>query len=171
MSIPGILQLVIYGLAVILITKPLGLYMANVFSGDRTWLTLVLAPVERGIYRATGVDPDSEQGWVGYTFAMLFFSVVGAVSLYAIMRLQNILPFNPQGLDAVSPDLAFNTAMSFVTNTNWQSYTPETTMSYFTQMAGLPSTTGCRRRLASPSPWRLSAALRGVPDAGSGTSG
>src|SRR5262249_49420420 len=102
-----------------------------------TFISPVVGPLERGIYRLTGVDPRVEQGWKGYTFAMLMFSVVGAVVAYAIQRTQNFLPFNPQGLDAVREDTAFNTARSFTTNTNWQSYVPETTMSYFTQMAAL----------------------------------
>src|SRR5262249_25405657 len=103
----------------------------------RTFLSPVLGPLERGIYRLTGVNHDVEQGWKGYAFAMLLFSVVGAVVTYAILRLQNLLPFNPQGFDAVAPDLAFNTAVSFTTNTNWQFYSGESTMSYFSQMAAL----------------------------------
>jgi K+-transporting ATPase ATPase A chain len=137
MSLPGLLEVALYAVLLGLITRPVGLYLWYVFSGQRTYLDPVMGPLERGIYRLTGVNAASEQGWKGYTFAMLLFSVVGAVVAYAIQRLQNILPFNPQGLDAVPPDLAFNTAVSFTTNTNWQSYVPETTMSYFTQMAAL----------------------------------
>jgi K+-transporting ATPase ATPase A chain len=111
--------------------------MWRVFDGQRTFLTPVVGPLERGIYRLSSVHPESEQGWVGYAFAMLIFSVVGGLLTYAIERLQNVLPFNPQNLDAVAPDLAFNTAMSFTTNTNWQFYAGESTMSYFTQMAAL----------------------------------
>jgi potassium-transporting ATPase potassium-binding subunit len=137
MSIPGLGQVVLYVVLLLLITKPVGLHLWRVFDGQRTFLSPVIGPLERGIYWLTGVDPQVEQGWKGYTFAMLMFSVVGAVVVYAIQRTQNFLPFNPQGLDAVREDTAFNTAMSFTTNTNWQSYVPETTMSYFTQMAGL----------------------------------
>ncbi|MBV9134045.1 MAG: potassium-transporting ATPase subunit KdpA [Chloroflexi bacterium] len=137
MSIPGLLQIGLFVVILILITKPVGLHLWHVFSGERTFLTPILGPLESAIYRVTGVQPDMEQGWKGYTFAMLLFSVVSALVTYAILRLQNVLPFNPQGLDGVSPDLAFNTAVSFTTNTNWQSYTPETTMSYFSEMAAL----------------------------------
>ena len=137
MSIPGLLQIGLFVVILFLITKPVGLHLWHVFSGERTFLTPVLGPLETGIYRVTGVRPEAEQGWKGYTFAMLLFSVVGALVTYAILRLQNVLPFNPQGLDGVSPDLAFNTAVSFTTNTNWQSYTPETTMSYFSEMSAL----------------------------------
>ncbi|MBV9898275.1 MAG: potassium-transporting ATPase subunit KdpA [Chloroflexi bacterium] len=137
MSIPGLLQIGLFVVILFLITKPVGLHLWHVFSGERTFLTSILGPLESAIYRVTGVQPDMEQGWKGYTFAMLLFSVVGALVTYAILRLQNVLPFNPQGLDGVSPDLAFNTAVSFTTNTNWQSYTPETTMSYFSEMSAL----------------------------------
>ncbi|MBV9171006.1 MAG: potassium-transporting ATPase subunit KdpA [Chloroflexi bacterium] len=137
MSIPGLLQVGVFVVVLLLITKPVGLHLWHVFSGQRTFLTPVLGRLEGAIYRVTGVRPEVEQGWKGYAFAMLLFSVVGALLTYAILRLQSFLPFNPQGLDSVSPDLAFNTAVSFTTNTNWQSYTPETTMSYFSQMAGL----------------------------------
>ena len=117
--------------------KPLGLYMAKVFSGEKTFLTPVLKPLETGIYKLSGIDRDREQGWLGYTLAMLAFSVAGFVVLYAIMRLQAYLPVNPQGFAAVPSDLAFNTSASFVTNTNWQNYSGEAVMSNFTQMAGL----------------------------------
>ncbi len=137
MSIVGWLQISLLFLAVFAVIKPLGLYMASVFSGEKTFLTPVLAPVERGFLRLSGVDPEREQGWLAYTLAMLMFSAAGFASLYAILRLQAFLPFNPQGFGNVAPDLAFNTAVSFVTNTNWQSYGGETTMSHFTQMAGL----------------------------------
>ena len=122
---------------VILITKPFGGYMTRVFEGERTPLSLVLRPVERGIYKLCGTSEREEQHWLSYAIAMLAFSFAGFVIMYGIQRLQNVLPFNPQGQDAVSPDLAFNTSVSFVTNTNWQSYVPETTMSYLTQMWGL----------------------------------
>src|SRR5215813_10321483 len=137
MSIPGLLQVVVYVLIIFAITKPLGLHLWRVFSNEQTFLDPVLRPVERLIYRLTGVNSANEQGWVGYTFALLTFSAAGALVTYAIERLQNVLPFNPQSLDSVPPDLAFNTAVSFTTNTNWQNYVPETTMSYFTQMAAL----------------------------------
>ena len=117
--------------------KPLGLFMAKVFSNERTFLSPVLGPVERGFYALAGVDPKKEQGWLAYAFSMIAFSIAGLVVLYAIQRLQAYLPYNPQGFAGVAPDLAFNTAASFVTNTNWQSYGGETTMSHFTQMAGL----------------------------------
>jgi K+-transporting ATPase ATPase A chain len=122
---------------VILITKPFGGYMTRVFNGERTPLRVVLHPIEVGIYKLCGVREDEEQHWVSYAIAMLAFSFAGFVIMYAIQRLQNVLPFNPQGQDAESPDLAFNTSVSFLTNTNWQSYVPETTMSYLTQMWAL----------------------------------
>ena len=111
--------------------------MARVFSGERTFLSPVLGPVERGFYAAAGVDPKAEQGWLAYTLSMLAFSMAGFAALYAILRLQFYLPLNPQGFAGMAPDLAFNTAVSFVTNTNWQSYGGETTISHFSQMAGL----------------------------------
>src|ERR1700730_13585254 len=111
--------------------------MTRAFNGERTFLSLLLRPVERVIYSLSRVNEREEQSWLGYGLAMLTFSLMGFVALYALQRLQAVLPFNPQHLDAVGPDLAFNTSVSFVTNTNWQSYVPETTMSYLTQMAGL----------------------------------
>ena len=137
MSIPGLLQVVLYVVVLVLITRPIGQYMARVFTGERTFLDRLMGPVERAIYRVTAVDPGAEQSWLGYSFALLVFSAAGAVVTYAIERLQNVLPFNPQGFDGVAPDLAFNTAVSFTTNTNWQFYSGESTMSYFTQMAAL----------------------------------
>jgi K+-transporting ATPase ATPase A chain len=137
MTLNGWLQIgLVLGLVLVAI-RPLGLYMAAVFDGRRTIPTLVLGPVERGFYRLAGVSPEKEQGWLTYTRAMLAFSALGFAALYAILRLQAHLPFNPQGFDGVPPDLAFNTAISFVTNTNWQAYGGETTMSHFSQMAGL----------------------------------
>src|SRR5574337_166079 len=122
MTIAGWLQIgLILGLAA-LTARPLGLFMAHVFSGERTFLTPVLGPIERAFYRIAGVAPEREQNWLAYTLAMLVFSAAGFASLYAILRLQDYLPFNPQGFDNVPPDLAFNTAMSFLTNTNWQAY-------------------------------------------------
>lgn len=116
---------------------PLGIYMARVWAGERTPLDIVLKPVETGFYAAIGVDRKKEQSWLGYAGAVLAFSVAGFVLLYAMLRLQGALPLNPQGFDGVSPHLAFNTAVSFVTNTNWQSYGGETTLSSLSQMAGL----------------------------------
>jgi K+-transporting ATPase ATPase A chain len=133
----GWLQIALLFLFVLALTKPLGRYLTRVFAGERTLLSPVLAPVERGIYRIIGVDPEREQGWTGYAIAVVLFSAIGLLLLYAQERLQGFLPFNPQGLPGVKPDLAFNTAVSFTTNTNWQNYAGETTMSYLTQMWGL----------------------------------
>ena len=119
------------------LVKPLGGYMTRVFAGEPTLLSPVLGPVERFFYRLSGVDERSDQHWVTYAVSMLLFSLAGFLSLYALMRFQALLPFNPAGQSAVEEGLAFNTSVSFVTNTNWQSYVPETTMSYLVQMAGL----------------------------------
>src|SRR5271154_2370367 len=116
---------------------PLSRIIASVFFGERNFLSPMFGPVERGFYRLAGVDPAREQDWFAYTIAMVVFSIAGFLSLYAIQRLQNHLPLNPQGFDAVAPDLAFNTSISFITNTNWQNYSGETTMSHLTQMLGL----------------------------------
>ncbi len=137
MTLNGWLQIAVFAAIVTLLVKPFGGYMARVFTGERTSLSLVLGPVERGIYWLCGVDEKGEQHWVTYAVAMLLFSVAGFLSLYALQRFQAALPFNPQGQSEVEQGLAFNTAMSFITNTNWQSYVPETTMSYLVQMAGL----------------------------------
>ena len=137
MTLPGWLQIAALFLAVLLVIRPLGRYMARVFEGERTFLSPVIRPVEAGFYKLSGVDPNREQGWLAYTLAMLAFSLAGFVLLYAMLRLQAYLPLNPQGFAGVAPDLAFNTAVSFVTNTNWQNYGGETTMSHFSQMAGL----------------------------------
>src|SRR6202047_2625610 len=137
MTFNGWLQIAIYCVLLILMTKPIGGYMTRVFNGDRTLLSPVLGPIERGLYRVSGVDETQEQHWVAYAIAMLAFSFAGFVVLYGLQRLQAVLPFNPQDQTAVTPDLAFNTSVSFITNTNWQSYVPETTMSYLVQMAGL----------------------------------
>ena len=133
----GFIQIALYCVIVTLLVKPFGFYMTCVFNGERTFLSPLLRPFERLFYKLSGVKEDEEQGWLSYGLAMLTFSVAGFIVLYALQRLQAVLPFNPQHLDPVSPDLAFNTSVSFVTNTNWQSYVPETTMSYLTQMAGL----------------------------------
>lgn len=121
----------------VLIAWPLGIYLSRVWNGEKTWLDPVLRPVEGVFYRASGVDQNRSQGWVGYAGALLAVNLVGFLALYALLRLQSGLPLNPQGFDGLSPHLAFNTAVSFVTNTNWQSYGGETTMSTFSQMAGL----------------------------------
>lgn len=137
MSLIGWLQIGLLVAVTAALVKPLGLYMARVFSGERTFLTPLLAPMERFFYAAGGVDRQREQSWLGYAMAMLAFSAAGLAFLYAVLRLQGALPLNPQGFAGVPADLAFNTAVSFVTNTNWQSYAGETTMSHFSQMVGL----------------------------------
>ncbi len=137
MTINGWIQIALFCAVVLALVKPLGLYMTRVFTGERTLLSPVLGPIERGLYRASGIDARQEQHWLGYALAMLVFHALGFLVLYALLRLQAALPFNPDGQSAVGPDLAFNTAVSFITNTNWQSYGGETTMSYLTQMLGL----------------------------------
>jgi K+-transporting ATPase ATPase A chain len=137
MSLNGWLQIILLFALVLAAVKPLGAYMARVFTGERTFLSPVLSPIEKGFYSLSGVDPAKEQNWVAYTLAMLMFSAAGFASLYAIFRFQAYLPLNPQGFGNLTPDLAFNTAVSFVTNTNWQSYAGEQTMSNFSQMVGL----------------------------------
>jgi K+-transporting ATPase ATPase A chain len=137
MSANGWLQFAVFCLILLATVRPVGLYLARVLEGERTWLDPVLRPFERLIYRLSGVNAGKEMNWREYAFAVLGFSAVSMVMTYAIERLQNLLPLNPRGLAAVGPDLAWNTAASFTTNTNWQSYTPETTMSYLTEMVGL----------------------------------
>ncbi|KAF2989096.1 potassium-transporting ATPase subunit KdpA (plasmid) [Methylocystis sp. MJC1] len=137
MTAIGLAQIAIVLVAVIAAALPLGAYIARVMGGEHTALTLALAPIERGFYKLSGVDPAREQNWLAYAMAMLAFSIVGLLSLYALQRLQGILPLNPQGFAGVPADLAFNTSVSFVTNTNWQNYAGETTMSHLTQMLGL----------------------------------
>ena len=137
MSANGWLQFVIYSLVLLATVRPVGIYLARVLEGEGTWLDPVLRPFERLIYKVCGVNSEKEMNWREYAYAMLGFAAAGMVFTYALERLQAFLPWNPQGLAAVGPDLAWNTAASFTTNTNWQSYTPETTMSYLTQMAGL----------------------------------
>jgi K+-transporting ATPase ATPase A chain len=136
MTMSGWAQIALYCVLLALTVRPFGGYMTRVFSGQKTILSPVLRPLERGIYRICGVNQE-EQHWTTYGLAMLAFSLAGFAILYGLQRLQAALPFNPEHLNPVSPDLAFNTSVSFVTNTNWQSYTPETTMSYLVQMAGL----------------------------------
>lgn len=137
MTASGWLQILIYFFVLLTITKPLGLFMTRVYNGERTFLHPVLLPIERLLYRLTGVNEEREMRWTEYAGAMLLFSVVSLLLLYALQRLQYFFPLNPQHFSAVSPDSAFNTAVSFTSNTNWQSYGGETTMSYLTQMAGL----------------------------------
>ncbi|MFZ0463270.1 MAG: potassium-transporting ATPase subunit KdpA [Candidatus Acidiferrales bacterium] len=137
MTANGWFQIGLFLLIILAITKPMGVYMARVFTRQKTFLDPVARPVERLIYRLTGVDETHEMHWTEYTIAMLLFSVVSMILLYLILRTQQWLPLNPQKFGVLAPDLAFNTAASFTTNTNWQAYSGETTMSYFSQMAGL----------------------------------
>ncbi len=137
MTLVGLAQLLAYLVALLLLVKPVGAYMARVYEGEPLLLSRLLGPVERLLYRLAGVKPDAEMGWKQYAGALLVFNLAGVLSLYALLRLQGALPLNPQGLGATSPDLAFDTAVSFATNTNWQSYGGETTLSYLTQMLGL----------------------------------
>jgi potassium-transporting ATPase potassium-binding subunit len=137
MTINGWLQILLFFLIILAITKPLGVFMTRVFKRERTFLDPVLRPIERLIYRLTGVNEEREMRWTEYAVTMLLFSVVSMIVLYALQRLQYYLPFNPQKLAGIIPHSSFNTAASFTTNTNWQSYVPEVTMSYLTQMAGL----------------------------------
>ncbi len=137
MTINGWVQIALFSVIVILVTRPFGGYMTRVFAGEKTFLSPILRPVERAVYWCCGVDEKEEQHWLTYAAAMLFFSVVGFATLYALQRLQWYLPLNPQGQTGVEQSLAFNTSVSFVTNTNWQSYAPEATMGYLVQMAGL----------------------------------
>jgi potassium-transporting ATPase potassium-binding subunit len=133
----GWVQIALFSAIVIAVARPFGGYMTRVFAGERTLLWPILRPIERAVYWCCGVDEREEQHWLSYAVAMLLFSVVGFVTLYALQRLQWYLPFNPQGQTAVEQSLALNTSVSFVTNTNWQAYVPETTMGYLVQMAGL----------------------------------
>jgi K+-transporting ATPase ATPase A chain len=137
MTVNGWLQIGLFFLVVLALTKPLGVYMYRVFEGGDPPLRRLLGPIERFLYRLCGVDPKREQGWQMYAFSLLVFSLLGLVVTYVLQRTQQFLPLNPQKLGPVAPDSAFNTAASFTTNTNWQAYTPETTMSYLTEMAGL----------------------------------
>jgi len=137
MTANGILQILFFLAVLIALTKPLGAYMAKVFSGERTFLHPLVKPLERAVYRICGIDETAEQRWTGYAAALLAFSVVGMVMTYILLRVQQWLPLNPQGLGNVASDLSFNTAASFTTNTNWQFYTPESTMSYLSQMLAL----------------------------------
>ncbi len=137
MTITGWLQALVFFAIVLALTKPLGLYFARVFEGERTWLSPVVEPLERLIYRICGIDPAHEMPWYAYALAVLAFSLVGFVYLYVLLRTQRWLPLNPQHIGNMEPSLAWNTAISFLTNTNWQFYSGETAMSYLSQMAGL----------------------------------
>jgi potassium-transporting ATPase potassium-binding subunit len=137
MTLVGWIEIVVFALAILALTKPLGAYLYRVFEGARQPLPRLFAPLERGLFRLCGVDPRREQTWTEYAFALLAFSAVSLLVTYGLERLQALLPLNPQHFPAVPPDLALNTAVSFTTNTNWQSYGGESTMSYLTQMAGL----------------------------------
>src|ERR1700760_741120 len=137
MTVIGWIQILLFCAIVVALVKPLGGYMTHVFNGERTFLSPILRPIEAGIYWISGVDEKREQHWLTYTVAMLVFNVGGFRVIYGVMRLQAVLPFNPAGQPAVSEDLSFNTAISFITNTNWQNYGGESTMSYLVQMLGL----------------------------------
>jgi K+-transporting ATPase ATPase A chain len=137
MTTNGWIQIFVFLALILAITKPLGVFMARVFSGERTFLDPALRPIERLLYRVTGVDEKHEMRWTEYAFAMLLFSGASMLLLYLIERVQQFLPWNPQKFGAVAQALAFNTAASFTTNTNWQNYSGESAMSYLTQMAGL----------------------------------
>ncbi len=137
MTTRNALEILVYLAIIVALTPILGAYMKRVFAGERTWLDPVLRPVEGGIYKVCGVDASRDQGWVEWTVTMLVVNAASLVILYAMQRLQHFLPFNPNGFGAVSPDSSWNTAVSFTTNTNWQGYAGESTMSHFTQMAGL----------------------------------
>jgi K+-transporting ATPase ATPase A chain len=137
MTLNGWIQIAVFAAIIVALTRPFGGFLMRVVEGERTFLTPALGWLERGCYRAAGVDPKEEQSWVSYAVAMLIFKAGGFVLLYAILRLQTLLPLNPAGQGAITPDLAFNTSVSFLTNTNWQSYGGETTMSHLSQMLGL----------------------------------
>ncbi|MEZ2332557.1 potassium-transporting ATPase subunit KdpA [Mesorhizobium sp. RCC_202] len=137
MTLNGWIQILLYCVIVLLLVKPLGGYMYRVFNGDRTFLSPILGPVERALYRASGTSESEEQHWTSYAVGIVFFSLASFLAVYFLQRLQGVLPYNPAGMSAVAPGLAFNTAVSFVTNTNWQNYGGESTMSYLAQMAGL----------------------------------
>ena len=137
MTAIGWIQIALFCAVLVALTKPLGLYMTRVFTGERTLLSPLLRPVERVLYRVSGIDEAQEQSWVSYLVGMIYLHVGGFLILYLLLRLQGLLPFNPAGQGAVAPDLAFNTAVSFITNTNWQNYGGESNLSYLSQMLGL----------------------------------
>ncbi|WP_342151143.1 potassium-transporting ATPase subunit KdpA [Methylorubrum sp. SB2] len=168
MTLDGWIQVALFGAIVLALVKPLGLYMTRVFTGAPTLLSPVLAPVERGLYWLAGIDARQEQGWLGYGLALLVFNALGFVLLYGLLRLQAVLPLNPAGQAAVTPELAFNTAVSFVTNTNWQNYGGETTLSHLSQMLGLTT----QNFLSAATGIALALALiRGFARASTGTVG
>ena len=137
MNALGVVQILLYIAVLVALVKPLGTFMAKVYDGERTFLSPVLEPIERGIYRLAGIQPSVGSNWKRYALAVLLFNFIGFVVVYLLQRLQGVLPLNPQGFAAVSPDSSFNTAVSFASNTNWQGYGGEATMSYLTQMLGL----------------------------------
>ncbi len=137
MTLNGFLQIVLFFGVLLLVTKPLGLYMARVYQGHPSWLSVVLGPLERGIYRLCGVRSEEEMDWKQYAQSLLLFSAFGMAALYLLLRSQQYLPLNPQHFGPLSSDVAFNTAASYVSNTNWQAYAGESTMSHVSQMAGL----------------------------------
>ena len=129
------IQSFIFIFATLLLVKPLGIYMARIYIGKNAGLNVIFAPVEKLTYRLSGIDPEKEMSWKQYAFSVILFNIIGIAGVYAIQRFQAHLPLNPMAMGPVAPDLAFNTAVSFASNTNWQNYGGETTMSYFTQMA------------------------------------
>src|ERR1700754_5006109 len=137
MTFNGLLQIAVFSVLIIALVKPFGGYMTKVFEGQRTFLSPVFGPIERLTYKICGIRENEDQHWIAYAVSMLVFNFVLFAVLYAILRLQAYLPLNPRGFAGMTPDLAFNTAVSFVTNTNWQNYGGETTLSYFSQMVGL----------------------------------
>ena len=137
MTLAGWIQIIFFFAILLLLVKPMGKYMTRVFQGERVFLSRLLLPVERTIYRLAGVDPSSEMRWTTYTISLLVFNLFGILFLYLLLRIQEVLPLNPNGLDGLRPDMAIHTAVSFVTNTNWQNYSGESTMTYLSQMAGL----------------------------------
>ena len=162
MTAIGWVQVLLYCAIIVAIVPPLGAYMTQVFTGERTFLSAILRPVEAAIYKVAGVNESNEQHAVTYTVSMLLFHVCGFFILYVLMRLQAGLPFNPTGQSAVAEDLSFNTAMSFITNTNWQNYGGESTMSYLVQMLGLTHQNFLSQEPASCWRSRSSAASRGT---------
>jgi len=137
MTVGGWLQIVLFAALIGILTRPVGGHLARVYAGERTFLHPLIGPVERTLYRLAGIKPEVEQNWYRYALSLLVFHALGIIALYALLRLQTVLPLNPQEQPAVAPDLALNTAVSFVTNTSWQSYGGETTLSYLSQMAGI----------------------------------
>ena len=137
MSLYSWSQLIFYAVVLLFLAKPLGTFMSKVYQGEHTFLDRVLGPIERFIYRLAGVNPDEDMNWKTYAIAVLLFNVMGLLAVYILQRFQAVLPLNPQGLGAITPDSSWNTATSFATNTNWQGYGGEVTLSYLTQMIGL----------------------------------